>query len=137
MRGIPPVRTWKVTLCDDAGRAVDACFIDTINKRFARMLAIERYGWWGRRLRVSPSRRPKVSWKPEVFVQGEWSGNALRFATREESDAYAKDLMGRWTLVRDTRSVESSEPVTHEWSESEGIGPIGGAKRFPARRVSL
>lgn len=46
---IPPVKTWKVK-DRQTGKTY---FIDTINKRFARMLAIERFGLWGHRLAVS------------------------------------------------------------------------------------
>ena len=44
----------------------------------------------------------------EAFV-----GNALRFATREEAEANARDLECRWTLVRATRVVESDDPVNY------------------------
>lgn len=53
------------------------------------------------------------SWKAEVIADnsGQWVSNALRFATRKEAEDYVFDLMMRWTLVRDTRVVESSDPV--------------------------
>ena len=55
-----------------------------------------------------------MSWKPEVIADssGKWAGNALRFATKEEAEKYVKDLMYRWTLVTDTRVIESDDPVT-------------------------
>lgn len=54
------------------------------------------------------------SWKPEVQTTGDaWTGNALRFATKEESDAWVTDLMFRWTAVSDIRSVESDDAPTH------------------------
>jgi len=59
-----------------------------------------------------------MSYKPEVLTAdpgATWTGNALRFATREEALAYASDLFGRWTSVRETRVVESDEPVTYAW----------------------
>ena len=58
-----------------------------------------------------------MSFKPEVQVNGcdEWVGNALRFATREEAEANARDLMGRWLLVTDTRVTESDDPVNYAW----------------------
>ena len=57
--------------------------------------------------------QPK-SYKPEVIADstGKWSGNLLRFATREEAVRYVDDLAMRWTLVTDTRIVESDDPVT-------------------------
>ncbi len=54
------------------------------------------------------------SFKIEVIADssGKWCGNELRFATLEEAKLYALDLASRWTLVRDTRVVESDDPVT-------------------------
>ena len=42
---------------------------------------------------------------------GQWTGNGLRFATREKAEAYVQDLSFRWTEVRDTRVVETTDPV--------------------------
>jgi hypothetical protein len=58
-----------------------------------------------------------MSWAPEVVADnsGKFCGNALRFATREEAVANVVDLAMRWTLVRDTRVVESDEPVNYAW----------------------
>ena len=48
-----------------------------------------------------------MSWKAEVIADGsgKWCGNALRFATRDEAQEYAKDLAWRWTSVTDMRVV--------------------------------
>lgn len=51
------------------------------------------------------------SWKPEVFVDGQWSQNNCAFATKEEAEASAFDIMQRWMLVTDYRAVESDQPV--------------------------
>ena len=58
-----------------------------------------------------------MSWKPEVIADnsGKWCGNALRFATKEEAEANVRDLSYRWLMVRDTRVVESDEPVNYRW----------------------
>jgi hypothetical protein len=58
-----------------------------------------------------------MSYKPEVKADnsGEWVGNNLRFATEGEAKQYVTDLAGRWTSVRETRVVESAEPVTYAW----------------------
>lgn len=58
-----------------------------------------------------------TSYAPEVIADssGKWCGNALRFATREEAEANVRDLMMRWMLVRDTRVVESSDPVNYTY----------------------
>lgn len=64
-----------------------------------------------------------MSYRPEVIADstGTWSSNGLRFATEAEAKAYVKDLEWRWTSVRDTRIVESSDPVSHVWIS----GPVG------------
>ncbi len=49
------------------------------------------------------------SWKPEVFVEGKWAGNGLRFATKEEAEASGLDLLLRWTSTSDSRAVESED----------------------------
>jgi hypothetical protein len=56
------------------------------------------------------------SWKPEVIADssGQWVGNQLRFATKERAESYVADLMMRWTSVRETRVVESDDPVTED-----------------------
>lgn len=61
----------------------------------------------------------EMSYKPEVFVQGSWSGNALRFATEQEAKQYAYDLMSRWMLVEDIRAVPSDEPVNYVLANNE------------------
>jgi hypothetical protein len=57
------------------------------------------------------------SYKPEVQADssGKWTSNALRFASETEAQIYAVDLAIRWTAVRDTRVVESGDPVTSAW----------------------
>jgi hypothetical protein len=64
-------------------------------------------------------RRPNMSWKPEVIADasGKWWGNVLRFATREEAKANVQDLMMRWFAVRDTRVVESDDPVNYRYAD--------------------
>lgn len=46
-------------------------------------------------------------------------GNALRFATREEAAAYVRDLSYRWTLVRETRVVESTDIPNYAWKDGQ------------------
>jgi hypothetical protein len=55
-----------------------------------------------------------TSYKAEVIADGSgtWCGNALRFATREAAEDYARDLSDRWTAVREWRVIESDEEVT-------------------------
>ena len=58
-----------------------------------------------------------MSFKPEVIADssGKWTGSALRFATREEAEANVRDLMMRWFGVRETRVVESHDPVNYRY----------------------
>ena len=58
-----------------------------------------------------------MSYAPEVIADssGKFCGNALRFATREEAQANVDNLADRWVLVRETRVVESSDPVNYSY----------------------
>lgn len=58
-----------------------------------------------------------VSWAPEVIADslGKWSRNGLRFATKEEAEASAKELMMRWWAVTDTRATPTSDPVNYRF----------------------
>jgi hypothetical protein len=60
-----------------------------------------------------------MSFKPEVIADssGKWCGNALRFATRQEAEANVLDLMMRWIAVRETRVVESDDPVNYRYGD--------------------
>jgi hypothetical protein len=55
-----------------------------------------------------------------VNVDREWAGNGLRFATHQEAEQSARDLMGRWMLVVGYRVDESDDPVNCEWDPSRG-----------------
>jgi hypothetical protein len=57
------------------------------------------------------------SWKAEVIADssGKWSGNQMRFETKAETEAYARNLMARWTLVLEWRVVESDDPPSYRW----------------------
>jgi hypothetical protein len=56
-----------------------------------------------------------MSYRPMVYVQGEWAGNGLRFATSDEALASAQNLMARWFLVDDIRVDESEDEVNYAW----------------------
>src|SRR6202011_731565 len=75
--------------------------------------------WVGPRRRSIPLQEGihPMSFKPEVIADpsGKWAGNALRFATREEAEANVQDLMMRWFAVRETRVVESDDPVNYRY----------------------
>jgi hypothetical protein len=56
-----------------------------------------------------------MSFAPEVTTSGDdkFNGNALRFATRAEAEQWVFDLSMRWFAVRETRVVESTDPVNY------------------------
>ena len=56
-----------------------------------------------------------MSFRPMVYVQGEWAGNGLRFATSDEAEASARNLMARWFLVDDIRVDMSDDEVNYVW----------------------
>lgn len=65
-------------------------------------------------LSKNPSKgRGTKNWAVEVIADssGQWTGNAMRFATKEAAEAYASDLYSRWTAVKETRVVESTNPA--------------------------
>lgn len=53
-----------------------------------------------------------MTWKVEVIADdsGKWVGNLLRFESKAVAEQYAMDLAMRWTAVRETRVVESTDP---------------------------
>lgn len=46
---------------------------------------------------------------------GKFCGNAVRVATRQEAEAYARHKKASWTLVQETRVIESADPVNYRW----------------------
>jgi hypothetical protein len=73
-----------------------------------------------------------MSWKPEVQADstGKWATNAVRFETKEEAEAYLKDLFSRWIAVRDTRIVECDDPVTYKWDLATGKATYAGGYKL-------
>ena len=80
-----------------------------------------------------------MSFRPEVKVQGEWSSNALSFATNTEAGGYARDVFGRWTLCEEYQAVEVHDPVTHKWDteKRELTNIASGDAHVPPIRVTL
>jgi len=56
-----------------------------------------------------------TSYKPEVLVDGNWSGNSLRFATAEEKLLLTLELMSRWYSVDDARGCTSDGVVNYRF----------------------
>jgi hypothetical protein len=68
-----------------------------------------------------------MTWKPEIFADGEWVRNGLTFGTQEEAKKYAQDLYCRWTEAKDHRAVEvdSKEfPVNYLYIKGELVSPL-------------
>lgn len=59
-----------------------------------------------------------MSYAPEVIADHteKWTGNGLRFETREEAQLWVYDLANRWFAVREVRVVESTDPVNYKLS---------------------
>ena len=54
------------------------------------------------------------SWKVGVKTAGDsdWVYNALRFPTKEQADAYGRELWSRWTAVTEWESHPSDDEPT-------------------------
>ncbi len=53
-----------------------------------------------------------MSWVPQAITDsGQWVGNRLRFATKEEAETCLAELYPG----RTSRAVESSDPVNYRW----------------------
>jgi len=66
-------------------------------------------------------------WKVEVIADnsGEWAGNAMRYETKEEAEAAARDLASRWLLVRKWRVVKTKRTIIEETVEYYSEHPRG------------
>lgn len=49
------------------------------------------------------------------MVDGKWSTNALRFATKQEAEASVNELMSRWWVPDQGRAAESTDPVNYRF----------------------
>jgi len=55
-----------------------------------------------------------MSWKMEVLAEGKWCGNALVFETELEAKLYGADLLSRWFVPTDYRTVETDAEVNYK-----------------------
>ena len=62
-----------------------------------------------------------MSWRPEVFVDGQWAHNALIFETELEARLRALDLRSRWSLATGYRAFEVDEPANYRLVDGELI----------------
>jgi hypothetical protein len=51
------------------------------------------------------------SYKMEVRVDGQWSTNNMRYATKAEADEAGKELLSRWCVPDASRAAPSDDPV--------------------------
>lgn len=65
-----------------------------------------------------------MSFRPMFLVGREWAGNALRFATREEAERSALELMGRWFMPSDYRVDEVECDVNYAFDSERGNVPL-------------
>jgi hypothetical protein len=65
------------------------------------------------------------SYKTEVFTDGGWYSNALRFATAQEAKMAGRELLSRWMVPTDYRSAPSEDPpnyrMTGEYQRAERL----------------
>ena len=55
-----------------------------------------------------------MSWKPAIKTSGgDFHLNGQAFETKEEAEAMAKDIFGKWMLATDYKAVESDETVNY------------------------
>jgi hypothetical protein len=97
---------------------------------------LEHYYIWLRSDDVEEQR----SWKWEMLDHGNWTTNALRFATKEEAEQYGRDLHWRWTAMpKPARATESDDQVTHHWNDVERklTDLERGTEHVPPLRVKL
>lgn len=55
---------------------------------------------------------------------GKFAGNAVRLATHEEAERYARNLAARWRLVERWRVVESEEPPNYKADGAGNLEPL-------------
>lgn len=66
---------------------------------------------------TTPCEATPKSWKCEVCVQGEWSSNGCRYATQTEALLAGAELLSRWYVPTEYRSVPSDDAVNYEFSD--------------------
>lgn len=73
----------------------------------------------------TPPRPAVKSYGMEVIADssGKWCGNGIRLATRDEAERYAQYKFATWTLVTDTRVIESTDPVNYTFGP-EGLKAV-------------
>jgi hypothetical protein len=60
----------------------------------------------------------------ELATNSCWATNAFAFATREEAEQYASELLLRWWAPSNYVVRECAEPVNYRWTNDAGVEPI-------------
>jgi hypothetical protein len=76
------------------------------------------------------------SWNVEANDGSGWAPNGLFFATKEEADAYGRNLMWRWLACRETRPVPSHKTPNCRFSEAEGLQSLPAAETQSAQEIA-
>lgn len=72
-----------------------------------------------------------LSWHAAVKTAGDedWVYNGMRFATKEEADAYAKDLAWRWTAVLGVEVSQTVGLANYKWADGKAVALVEGGAR--------
>ena len=54
-----------------------------------------------------------MSYKYEMKINGKWTSNKIRFATKDEAHFAGQKLYQDWLAVEDIRTTTSEDEVTH------------------------
>jgi hypothetical protein len=77
----------------------------------------------GREHPKSPAPDPTMSWKVEITgnASSQWSTNSVRFATKEEAEAYGRDLAMRLVSSKVWRVSQSADPPNFQLAYDLGL----------------
>lgn len=65
---------------------------------------------------------------PKPASKDEWATNALRFATKEEAEAYGNDLGSRWMAMGEGEVRETADTVNYTFDRNNGLRTIEEAQ---------
>ena len=61
-----------------------------------------------------------VSYKMEVFTTS-WNGNGCRYATKDEAIGAGRELLSRWMLPTDYRTVLCDDEVNYKFEDRNNV----------------